>query len=88
MVRKYGTLSVGTLTKAKEKNQIRLDLNAYFDPLMLMATSTDLHVSVDNMQMYIVGLTLLKTKLCILHDELDRGSKSVYLEAMEARVCF
>lgn len=30
-VRKYGTPSIGTLIEAKEKNQIRLELDAYFD---------------------------------------------------------
>jgi len=38
--------------------------------------------------MYIIGLTLLRTKLHMLQDELDKGSKSIYLEAMEARVLF
>ena len=31
MVRKYGTLAIGKLTEAKEKNQVRLKLDAYFD---------------------------------------------------------
>lgn len=35
-----------------------------------------------------MGPTMLNTKLCMLQDEFDRGSKSVYLEAMEATVCF
>jgi len=42
MARKYGTPSIGTLTQAKEKNQIRLELDMYFDQLMLMAISEDL----------------------------------------------
>jgi len=40
------------------------------------------------MQMYIIGLGFLKTKLCMLQEEFDQGSKSVYLEEMEARVHF
>jgi len=31
MVRKYGTPSIGMLTEAKEKNQVKLELDAYFD---------------------------------------------------------
>jgi len=38
--------------------------------------------------MYIIGLALLKAKLHMLQDDLDQGSKSVYLEAMEAIICF
>lgn len=40
------------------------------------------------MSMYIIGLALLKAKLHMLQDDLDQGSKSVYLEAMEAIICF
>jgi len=40
------------------------------------------------MQMNITGLTMLNTKLYMLHDELDSGSKSTYSEEMEARVHF
>lgn len=59
MVIKYGTPSIGVLTEAKEKNQVRLELDAYFYHFMLMATSADLQVSADNMRMYIVGSTFL-----------------------------
>ena len=31
VVRMYGTSSIGTFTKAKEKNQVKLELNVYFD---------------------------------------------------------
>lgn len=40
------------------------------------------------MHLYVVGLTALKTMIHMLYDELDRGAKSVYLDAMEARVLF
>lgn len=49
---------------------------------MLMATS------VDNMEMYIVHPTMLKTKFHMLQVELNRGSKTIYPEGMEARVRF
>ena len=55
---------------------------------MLMATSTVFQVSADNLRMYIIGPALLKTKLHMLQDKLDWGSKSVYPEAMEPRVHF
>lgn len=88
MVRNYGTFSISTLTKAKEKNQVRLDLDVYLDQLMLTTTNIDLLVNIDNMQTYIVNLALLKTKMCMLQDEFNQGSKLVYLEEMEARVHF
>jgi len=55
---------------------------------MLMTTIAYFQVSADNMRMYIVDPALLRTKLRMLQDELDRGYKSVYPEAMEATVCF
>lgn len=88
MVRMYGTPSIGMFTEAKEKNQVRLELNTYFHQLMLKATSEDFQVSTDNMQIYIVVPFVLMTKLRMLQDELDKGSISVQPEAMEARVCF
>lgn len=60
----------------------------YFDQLMHVATSTDLPVSADTMNQYVVGPTALKTIMCILFDKLDIGAKSVYLDVMEARVQF
>jgi len=48
-VRKYGTSSIGMLTEAKENNQVRLELDTYFDQLILTATSIDLQVNADNM---------------------------------------
>ena len=38
------------------------------------------------MQKYISGPTTLKTMLCMLQDELDRGFRTIYVEAMEVRV--
>ena len=88
MVRKYGTPSIGMLTEAKEKNQVKLELDAYFDQLMLTTTNTYFKVSIDNMWMYIINPAMLKTELYMLQGELDQGSKSIYLEETEARFCF
>jgi len=74
-VRKYDTLLIGALIEAKEKNQVRLELDAYFDQLLLTTTKANLQVSIDNMWMYIASLNLLRTKLHMLQDQLDRGSK-------------
>lgn len=45
-----------------------------------------MELSVENMKKYIGGLVVGKTMLQKLQDELDKGSKTIYLEAMEARV--
>lgn len=66
VVRKYGAPLIRTLTKVKEKNQVRLDLNIYFDHLKIMTTIAYLQVSVDNMWMYIASFTFLKTNMCML----------------------
>ena len=38
------------------------------------------------MHKYVVGSAALKTIMCMLSDDLDRGARVVYLDAMEARV--
>lgn len=80
--------SIGTLTQVKIKAQVRLELDLYFDKLMHIATSPDLLISADIMHKYVVGLTALKTMMQILSNELDRGARVVYSDAMEARVRF
>jgi len=42
MLRKYGTPSIGMLTKAKEKNQVMQDFDAYFNQVMIMAINANL----------------------------------------------
>jgi len=80
--------SIGTLTQAKTKAQVQLELDSYFDKLMCIATSSDLAISADIMQNYVIGLTTLKTMMCMLSNELDKGAQVVYPDAMEARFCF
>lgn len=55
---------------------------------MCTATSAYLQMSEDTMHKYVTGPTTLKTMMSMLHDELDRGSKSVYPDATKARVRF
>jgi len=65
-----------------------MELDVYFDELMHVATRTDLEISTDTMHQYVVGLGALKTKMCMLSDELDSDARSVYPDAMKVRVCF
>ena len=65
-----------------------MELDMYFDKLMCVATTADLQMSADTMHQYVVGLVALKTMLHMLSDELDRGAKSMYLDATKARVFF
>ena len=74
--------------RAEDKKQVWLELNIYFDNLMCMVTSIHLEINTDTMHQYVVGWTTLKTMMCMLLDELDRGARSVYPDAMEARVFF
>lgn len=80
--------SIGTPTKEKTKNQVRLELEMYFDELMHITTSTDLEINIDTMHQYLSSLTALKNMMRMLSDELDRGAKSLYPNAMESRVRF
>ena len=77
-----------TLTKAKSKNQVRLELDMYVEQLMRIATNADLQMRENTMHQYVSRLPALKTKMHMLYDELDRGAKSVYPDATEARVHF
>ena len=80
--------SIGTLTEANTKAQVRLELDSYFDELMRITTSSDLAVSVDTMHQYVVGPATLKIMMHMLLDDLDRGARAVYPDAIEARVHF
>ena len=55
---------------------------------MCIAINPDLPISADIMHKYVVGLVALKTMMCMLSNELDRGARVVYLDVMEARVRF
>jgi len=59
---------------------------------MCIATSVNLVISADTMHHYFASLATLKTTLkTIMHmlsDKLDRGTREVYPDAMEARVHF
>lgn len=55
---------------------------------MHIATIADLVISADTMHQYVVGTDALKTIMCMLSNELDRGAKSVYSDATEARDFF
>jgi len=51
------------------------------------ATNNELERSIQNMHIkYIGGPVMVNTMLQILQDELDKGSKTIYLETMEERV--
>ena len=53
---------------------------------MRIATSLDLPISADIMHKYVVCLAALKVMMHMLTNELDRGARVVYPDAMEARV--
>ena len=55
---------------------------------MHITTISDLVINADNVHQYVFGLATLKTMMHMLSDELDRGTRVVYLNAMDARVRF
>jgi len=79
---------IGTLTDTKIKAQVRLELDSYFDELMRITTRADLVISENTMHQYVSSSTALKTMMHMLLDELDRGARVVYLDAMEVGVGF
>lgn len=80
--------SIGTLTDVKEKNQVQLELYIYFDPLMSITTNANLQMSASTTHQYVAGSTALKTMMCMISNELDKGSKLVYMYPTEVRVHF
>jgi len=52
------------------------------------ATREDLELNAHNMQKYINGPVKVNTMMHMLQNEFDTGSKTIYPDAMEARVCF
>lgn len=55
---------------------------------MHKASSDDLHLNAENMKMYIGGQSTLRIVLHMLQDEMDKGFRTIYPKAMEARVRF
>jgi len=49
-----------------------------------MATSDDLELSAKNMQKYIGGLAVVKTMVCMLQDELDKGSATLMPQSLSS----
>ena len=58
------------------------------EPVRQNATREDLELSTHNMQKYIGGPIMVNTMLHMLQNELGTGSKTIYLDDMEARVCY
>jgi len=88
IVRTHRIPSIRLLTQAMKKNQVMLEVDRYIEQLMREATSDELQLSEEKMQKYIGGLATLDTMLHMLQDELERGFRTIYLEAMEARAHF
>jgi len=88
VVHAHAIPSIRTLSQAKTKAQVRLEINSYFDESMHIVTNLDLSINTNTMHKYVIGLVALKTMMYMLSYELDRGALAVYLDAMEARFCF
>lgn len=58
--------SFGSLTKAKHKNQVRLEVVRYMEQLRQEATNDDLELSTKNMQKYTGGPIMVNTMLHML----------------------
>jgi len=80
MVRTHMIPSIGSLTDAKTKNQVILEIDEYLTQLRREATIEDLELSAHNIQKYIDGINMVKNMFFMLHNELDIGSKTIYPE--------
>lgn len=58
------------------------------EQLRQITTKEDLEMSKQNMQNYIGGPVQIRTMLLLLERDVKIGSKSLYPDIMEARVCF
>lgn len=66
MVRKNRIPSIGSLTDAKTKNQVSLDIDEYLEKLRREATKEELELNAHNMQKYISGPVKVNTMLLML----------------------
>lgn len=80
--------SVGSPIEAKPRNQVRKEVDEYLEQLRQIATKEDFQVNRKNMHNYIGDLVQVWTMLIMLQREVETGSKTLHLDAMEARVCF
>lgn len=80
------TPSIKTLIDAMTKAQVWLEVDSYIKELICIDTNADLVISVDTMHQYVIGLALVNTMMRMLSDKLDRGAKTMYVDAIEARV--
>lgn len=88
MVRMHMISSIGSLSVNKEKNHVRQEIDRYMEQLRWEATNDDLDMSIKGMKKYIGSLTRVNTMLCMLQDELDKGSKTIYPKAMEEKLSY
>lgn len=88
LVRKHQIPSIRSLTKAKPKKQVWKEVKEYLKQLRQETIREDLELSSHNMKIFISVPVKVKTLLVMCQNELDTGSKIVYLDAMEARVHF
>ena len=77
-MRMHAILPIWHTHRGKDKKQVQLALNMYFDKLMWMVTSTHFEISIDTMHEYVTGTATLKKMMRMLSDELDRGAILVY----------
>ena len=87
-MRMNSILSISSLTKAKYKNQVQLEIGRYMEQLRREATRDDLELNACNMQKYIGGPVKVNIILLMLQNELDIGLKTIDPNVMEERVHF
>lgn len=88
IMRMHAILPIWHTHRGKDKKQVQLALNMYFDKLMWMVTSTHFEISIDTMHEYVTGTATLKKMMRMLSDELDRGAILVYPDTTGERAWF
>lgn len=88
MVKTHKTPSVFLLTEAKQRHQVKQEIKEYLEQLRQIAPKEDLDMSRQNMQNYIDGPIQIRKMFLFLKRDVKTSSKSLYLDAMEARVPF
>lgn len=62
----HAITSIWTLTQAKTKAHVHLELDTYFDELICIATSPNLSINADTIHKYVVDLAAMMTMMHIL----------------------
>lgn len=78
IVHTHATQPIQHTHQGKDKKQVQLALNMYFDKWMWMTTSTHSNISMETMHQSVASSATPKKTIHMLVEELDEGAEPIY----------